>query len=80
MAHDIQALERKLKALGESTSKLAAAKHADALVSIIRRPGFTSEAEHALLNAMVDALQHQVTGLQQVHDALYSATDMVGKK
>ena len=80
MAHDVHELEHKLTALGESTAKLAAAKHADALLSIIRRPGYTSKIEDAFVHAMVDALQHQVIGLHQAFDALHSVADMIGKK
>ena len=78
--HDVQELDRKLQALGESTAKLAAANHADAMKKIIHGPGYTTIAEHALLNAMVDGLQHQVTGLHKAHDVLYSAAHMIGKK
>jgi hypothetical protein len=77
--HDINELERKLQVLGESTVKLAAAKHADAMIKIIHGPGYTTIAEHTLLNAMVDGIQHQVTGLQRAYDALSSAANMIGK-
>lgn len=59
---DVSALESKLHKLDHSLSKLAGDKHAEKLLSLVHRPGWTTPAEAALVSAMIDALQHQIDG------------------
>jgi hypothetical protein len=48
MAHDIGKLESKIGILREAISKLHDAKHAELLVPVIHRPGWTTLAEFEL--------------------------------
>jgi hypothetical protein len=78
MAHDITALESKLRNLDQSFNKLTAAKLAQQLVDIIHRPGWTTLPEIMLVNAMVDHMQHQIDGLARAHENLLTAAQKVG--
>ncbi|MGA7313404.1 MAG: hypothetical protein WBX22_05455 [Silvibacterium sp.] len=78
MTHDIQELERELRALGESIAKLANAKHAEKLDAIIHRPGFTTEREHEFMRATVNALHYQVIGFHNACDALHLIAGKIG--
>ena len=79
MKHDVAALEAKLHKLSQSLSQLADAKHADQLLPMIRRPGYTTPAEALLVEATVDAMQHQVDGLDRSGAALFKGVDQIGK-
>jgi hypothetical protein len=80
MTHDIVALERKLRALGDATAKLAEAKYMDQLIPIIHRPGWTTVHEAALVHLLADTLQHKIDGIHQTYDALVKIADQIGKK
>lgn len=78
MAHDVSALEGKLRKLDQSLAALAATKHAQQLIPVIHRPGWTTVAEMHLVHAMVDHLQAQLDGLHRAHEALLTAAHQVG--
>jgi hypothetical protein len=63
-------LERKVRGLSDAISKLHTAKHADPLLQIIHKPGFTGVFEHELVLAHTESLQSQVSGLHTAFDAL----------
>jgi hypothetical protein len=77
--HDIPALEAKLRKLDQSLSELTSAKPTDQLLTIIRRPGWTTPQEAQLVHAMVDALQHQIDGVNRSGAALVNIADNIGK-
>jgi hypothetical protein len=79
MAHDIKTIERKVLALDAGIEQLHAAKHAERLIPIIHRPGWTTVPEAALVHGLLDTLQHQTAGLQQTYKALLEAADLIGR-
>jgi N-acetylneuraminic acid mutarotase len=78
MRHDIAALETKLRALNQAITNLAEAKHAERLLQIIRRPGWTTAAEFQLVTGAVDALHYQLLGVQRGQENLITITSGMG--
>jgi hypothetical protein len=76
---DTAALETKLKKLGSSLNALSAAGHADKLITIIHRPGWTTLPESLLVNALIDNFQHQLDGAQKGYNDLLTAAGHIGK-
>jgi hypothetical protein len=74
-----QALANQVQQLGASLNSLAGQGHAQSLLRMIRRPGWTSPPEAQLVSAMVGHLNDQLGALQRGHDALLSAADTIGK-
>jgi hypothetical protein len=67
--HDVRQLEGRIKDLHQSIAYLAEDKDYEELLTIIRRPGWTTPAEFMLVTGVVDAmLAHTQTlaGLKQV--------------
>ena len=60
MKHDKVALETKFRTLNRSLSDLAGQKVTDEFIAEIHKPGWTTPAEFALVDAMADSLQRQV--------------------
>jgi len=73
-----QDLERKVRALHDAISHLHAAKHAEVLESIIHRPGWTTLREDELVQAHVESLHNQVSGLHKAFDVLITIADKIG--
>jgi hypothetical protein len=71
LSERIEYLQREL----EATAKEAA--YPD-LLTIIRRPGFTTPAELALLLGLVDNLTAQVTAIRQANGSLLAGAREVG--
>ncbi len=80
MAHDIAGLERKIHALHQAISKLHDAKHTDALLPIIHRPGWTTVAEFELVQTHLDALHNQASHLHNSFEALIKTADKIRGK
>jgi hypothetical protein len=80
MAHDIAGLERKVRTLNEAISKLHAAKHAELLVPIIHRPGWTTPAGFELVQTHVDNLHAQASHLHTAFDALITSAGKIEPK
>jgi hypothetical protein len=78
MTHDIPSLEVKLRNLGRSLDQLASEKHAEQLIPIIHRPGWTTVAEALFVHGMLDHLQAQVDDLSRAYDSLVNAAREVG--
>ncbi len=78
MAHDIAGLETKLRKLHDTVSKLHQAKHVEAFIPIIHRPGWTTPAEFALVQAYVDDLQSRATALHQNMETLVGIVAKIG--
>ncbi len=73
-----EALVASVKALGSSLTGLADQRHADRLQALMRRPGWTTRHEAALVSAMVDHLHDQVASLSRAHDRLLGAAEQIG--
>jgi len=78
MAHDIAAMETKLRSIERSLGTLADGRYPQQLIPIIKRPGFTTVAEAMLIDAMLDHLQHQTEALHRSCEGLLAAADKVG--
>jgi N-acetylneuraminic acid mutarotase len=78
MSHDIATLEQKLRRLQQDLKWLADANHADRLIPIIHRPGWTTVHEYQLVEEMVDALQYQLIGLKRGQENLFNITSGMG--
>ena len=54
------------------------AKHADRLLTIIHKPGWTTEPEHELVVAHLDSFHSQVSGLHKACDTLLTIAEKIG--
>jgi hypothetical protein len=80
MAHDIAALEAKVRGLEKQVSKLHDAKHSEALIGIIRRPGFTTPRESEFVSAHLDILHSQATSLHSAYETLVKIAEKIAPK
>jgi len=76
--HDIKGLEQRITALHEAVSKLYSAKHADVLLPVIHRPGWTTLPEFQLVQASVSAMHDQVVSLHKSLDTLVEIAGKIG--
>jgi hypothetical protein len=79
MPHDITKLEAEVRSLQDAVTKLGHAKHAELLLTIIHRPGWTTQREDELVRAHTHSLHGQVTHLHQALDALIAIAEKIGK-
>ena len=79
MAHDIQGLERDLKAIGELISKIHDAKHAERLSAIVHRTGWTTPREEEFVRAHITALHNHANALYSGFESLVNISDKIGK-
>jgi hypothetical protein len=76
MEHDIKRLEQKISRLNESISQLAQLPPGFGVV--IHKPGWTSIAEFALVEAGLDSIQTQVEAASKHLNQLIDAAGRVG--
>lgn len=82
MEHDasgLENLERGLRQFDHSLMRLVERKSVEELIRIIKRPGWTTPAEFALVSAVVQALQHQVNAMAELQQKLVAAADRIGR-
>ncbi len=79
MAHDIKALERRIRSLGETVSKIAQKKYDELLITNIHRPGWTTIHESELVLAQLDILQAQANALSHGLETLAGIADRIGR-
>lgn len=79
MAHDIKALERKIRSLGETVSKIHQKKYDELLIVNIHRPGWTTIRENELVLAQLDMLQTQANALSHGLETLGGIADKIGR-
>ena len=79
MSDHIKGLEPKINRLHESMSRLVADNRAETLLKIIRRPGWTTPQEAALVHAMLDHLNAQVDAVGTAHTALMGIAERIGR-
>jgi hypothetical protein len=80
MAHDIAAIETKLRAIERSVGTLTEGRYVQQLLPIIKQPGWTSIAEAMLVNALLDQMQNQIEALHRSCETLLAAAKKVGTK
>jgi hypothetical protein len=78
MPHDIKGLERDLKAIGDLISKTHDAKHADRLLAIVHRPGWTTVREEELVRTHITALHNHANALHSGFEELVKIADKIG--
>jgi hypothetical protein len=78
MTDNVAELELKVRALDDAISKLHGAKHAEQLVQIIHKPGWTTQRESELVEAHIGHFHHQVTGLHEALDTLMTIAEKIG--
>jgi hypothetical protein len=76
----IEALDKKITALGDALAHLGAGTSLKELLRIIRYPGYTTPAEFAFNVAMLDAMHTQVRLIEQMGTNLLSAAKQVGQQ
>jgi len=77
-AHDIDKLKQGVSSLDSAISQLHDAKHAERLLTIIHRPGWTTLPEFQLVQAHVAALSEHVRNVHKGFDALVNIADKIG--
>ena len=77
---EIQALEKKLNTLKDAHNALSNSHNIDELLKIIHHPGWTTIAEQAFANSLVDSMISHTQLLQSLHKSLLEASQQVGKK
>jgi hypothetical protein len=78
MPQDIAELDGRIRALRDTIAKLHDAKHADRLLQIVHKPGWTTQREDELVRAHMHSLHGQVTHVHQAFDALIAIADKIG--
>lgn len=76
MMHDIDALKRKIDSLDRSLLSLESL--VGVLGGIIHKPGWTTVAEFALVDASIDAMQRHVEAVADHYKRLVTAARWVG--
>jgi hypothetical protein len=79
-AQSITSLETKVKALSAQLKALADNSDMEEFLVIIRRPGFTTIAELALLSGTVDSIQGHVDNLTKMRKTLLSGSRAINNK
>ena len=76
--HDLTHLEAHISALKTSHAALGNTSDLDELFRIIHNPGWTTIAEHALVNLTLDSINAQTKQLLTLRQSLLSAAKSVG--
>ncbi len=77
MEHDIDRLAERIDRIEQSASAFGELK--GTLLEITRRPGWTSVAEFALVEASLESIQQQIDTAAQHYKQLIDAAGKVGK-
>ena len=76
--HELNRLEANIKALKSSHDALASSSSLDELLNIIHRPGWTTVAELAFVEAGLESAQAQTRQLAAFTQGLLAAAKLVG--
>lgn len=79
-SHHIHELEKTIKALADSLANLGRGAHLQELLRVIHCPGWTSAAEFAFVNAILDNLSVEVRTLDRLQADLVEASRKVTHK
>lgn len=71
-------LAGEVRSLGDALIGLAGEQHAERLLRIMHRPGWTTPVEAALVSTMVGHLTDQLAALRRGHDTLLAAAGRIG--
>jgi hypothetical protein len=77
---DVKHLEARVKELRDGVTKMAQGKDHEEFLRLIRRPGWTTPAEAALVSGILDAMVGQMKAMQDLHQALMAGARQVGAK
>jgi hypothetical protein len=80
MKHDKVALETKFRTLNRSLADLAGQRVTEEFITVIHKPGWTTPAEFALVDAMADSLQRQVETTSVHFKQLIEIASGIGQK
>jgi hypothetical protein len=75
---NIHQIEQKLSAIKTNLKGIAQDDVFDQLLIIIHRPGWTTLAENAFFETVVDSIDTQVRLLSKLHRDLLKASELVG--
>jgi hypothetical protein len=75
--HDLDLLESRLRGVDQGMKSLAAGGLSE-LITIIRRPGWTTPAEFALVMGIVESLQAHANVMAGLQKSLVAAARSVG--
>jgi hypothetical protein len=79
MSHHIHELEKTIKTLADKLAELGRGAHLLELQRIIHSPGWTSAAELAFVNAILDHLSVEVRTIERLQADLVEASRKVKK-
>ena len=79
MAHDIKVLERRVRSLGETISKIYQNRYDESLIVNMHGPGWTTIRENELVLAHLDMLQTQANALSHGLETLVGIADKIGR-
>jgi hypothetical protein len=80
MGHDLTKLEHHLETLNRRVTELHTMGLTNELLPIIRRPGFTTPAELALVQNAIESLTHSIEGQLQQSRLLLEAAKQIAAK
>lgn len=75
--HHIYKLEKTIKKLADALADLGRGAHLHELLGIIHKPGWTTKAELAFVNAILDQIGVQIRALDRLQDDLVDASRKV---
>jgi hypothetical protein len=76
--HDLDALRDKVNKLKSSTARLHDAAYADALLAAMSRPGWTTAAEYALVEAHVELIDKHLDFINEHITRILPLVNMIG--
>jgi len=76
----VQVLNKKVTALSDALAHLGKGTDLHELIEVLRRPGWTTPAEFAFAETIIDTIQNQVTAISKLSGQLLNASKIVGKK
>jgi len=76
--HELSQLESRIKAVKTSHTALSNNLSLDELLNIIHRPGWTTPAELAFVNAGLDSIDAQIKQLNNLTQGLLNSAKLVG--
>jgi hypothetical protein len=79
-SHGIKELEKTIRALADALAGLGRGGHLQELLDIIHKPGWTTKAELAFVNAILDHISVDVRALDRLQADLVEASRKVAKK
>ena len=79
MSQHAKELEPKIQKIQDTLKKMATENHAERMLQIVRRPGFTTPREVQFVHAMLDSVGHHLEGIERAHSALITIADQIGR-